>query len=277
MAVPFVASAIKKNLIVGGTSGYGLSIARHLNLLGQCVMVAGQTKRDGKSVLSSISDPADATQRLGYLNFDLRDKDAVKDAETSFRVENDYLDRLIISAAIPQGSPRSLIEYTDTEFKNVIEVNFLAQFHCFQIFSDLLQGSPNGSEVYFFTSTAGWNTTQGFGAYNISKSCLNALIVNLGEDQWTKANNIKIFGIDPWEARTGMNQHSSIHSDHIIPLFDCIAKLKDFLPSGTIFSPDGWTKEFIGHPRQRFNLFELCNHHGITVENYERIKYELAR
>lgn len=267
--------AKKKNLIVGGTSGYGLSIARNLTLLEQCVTVAGQTKRDEISVLSSVSASKEALQRLRYLSFDLRDETALKEAETSFRVENNHLDRLIISAAIPQGTARSLREYTDTEFKDLMDINFLSQFRCFQIFSDLLRESPNGGEVYFFTSTAGWNNTQGYAAYNISKSCLNALIVNLGEDKWTKANNIKIFGIDPWEARTGMNRHSSIHPDHIIPLFNCINKLKDFLPSGTIFSPDGWIKDFIGHPNQRFNLFELCNQHGISVENYDRIKYEL--
>jgi NAD(P)-dependent dehydrogenase (short-subunit alcohol dehydrogenase family) len=264
----------KSSLIIGGTSGYGLALARYLVSQNEKVFVSGKSYRPAVDVLKSISgDDTHKSSQIFYKQCDITNQEEIYKLEEFVENHSENLDRLIITAALPQGITKSLLEYDAGEFINFLSINFLYQFICFKTFLRLLNKKHSNGLCIFFTSTAGWNVTPGFSIYNLSKSCLNALITNLGKDLENSKYSTKIFGLDPWEARTSMNKLSEIHPVHILPIFQAINTMYRWLPSGVIFSPDGWTKSFNKHPKTEFNILELSKSNNIKVADYVRHLY----
>ena len=101
------------------------------------------------------------------------------------------------------------------------------------------------------------------------------MICNLGVEVEDDGSVIKIFGVNPWEARTQMNQASNICPSHIIPLISAIFAVQSKIPSGTIFSPDGVCHDFKDRLDPPQNIFDVYNSLHSDYLSYEREKYLL--
>ena len=86
---------------------------------------------------------------------------------------------------------------------------------------------------------------------------------------------MKVALIDPWEARTEMNEGSSVSPEHLIPLIDCIIRNRSTIPQGLICTPDGWTKPFPGSKCGELNLFVEFDQEENPSNAYDRVSYEM--
>jgi len=154
--------------------------------------------------------------------------------------------------------------------KDMLEVNFFGQLRSILKLKSMLDKSKHPTLV-LFTSTAGWSSQEGWSQYNISKTLINSLITNLGSE--TQNSNFKVFGINPWEARTKMNTGSHYDPTHIIPLIQSILFLRDEYQSGSIFTPDGNNNIFLNSDIEIKNIFSLMKTNFNLSLDYTRNNY----
>jgi len=260
---------LKQNLIVGGTYGFGKEIA--LFLLNRDEKVATVSRSSSANLYTRHSTTFDNNHQ--HIKYDILKSNDLTSLHERLSNVTRHLDTLVITPALPQLDSSSLLSNEGIEyFRTMIELNFWSQLKLLTALLPLLKKSTNPM-VLFFTSTAGWSNNIGWGQYNISKSLLNSLIFNLGAEteQWEK--KIKIFGINPWEAKTKMNAASNISSSHIIPAFSALLKEGENYASGTIFTPDGNTHTFLEQNTNSPNLFSLYNSRNYDKLEYVREKY----
>lgn len=260
----------KNYLIIGGATGYGLSIARSLIKDNVNVFIASRNKKKCTAVVEKLLETSARKASYKAMSLDINDQQSVEALKIKLRNSEHKLNGLFVTAAVSQrkNTELPLLNGPIEDFFQTIETNILSQFSLFRCFKSVLD--PTGSLCLFFSSTAGWHSTVGSGTYNISKSAQNALIINLGKELTKTASQIKLIGIDPWEAKSEMNRKSNISSDHIIPLVKAIMILDQWLTNGTIFTPDGSSKFFPGSPVFSHNLFNLLIDFGEENLFYDR-------
>jgi NAD(P)-dependent dehydrogenase (short-subunit alcohol dehydrogenase family) len=95
--------------------------------------------------------------------------------------------------------------------------------------------------IVFLTSAAGWADTPGFGPYNISKSALNSFGMSLAAECSMKYSDkdIQINVLDPGEARTEMNQESTISPFSVVTMVLLLLSHPVGGPNGYFFHRDG--------------------------------------
>lgn len=269
-------SRTKNYLIIGGATGYGLSIARSLIKEDATVFIASRNKKKCTAVVEKLLETSARKASYKAMSLDMNNHQSVEALKIKLRNSGHKLNGLFVTAALSQrrNTELPLLNGPIEDFFQTLETNILNQFSLFKYFKSIL--NPTGSLCLFFSSTAGWHSTVGSGTYNISKSAQNALIINLGRELTKTDSQIKLIGIDPWEARSEMNSKSNISSDHIIPLVKAIMILDQWLTNGTIFTPDGSSKFFPGSPVFSHNLFDLLTDFGKENILYDRKSFILT-
>lgn len=257
-------------LVVGGSKGYGYAITQHLIQSSYETIIAARTIDQSAGELSETLD----LPLSNIINSDITNNVDADNMANKINSLTDRLDTLVITAAIPQIGHKKLLDRENVDsFRQMMEVNFWSQYTTIIKLLPYLKMAKKPT-IILFTSTAGWSTLPGWGQYNISKSVLNALIENLGHETRSENSELKIFGINPWEARTQMNQGSNILAEHIIPLFSSLLMMRDHYLSGSIFTPDGNVHQFVENKSKNENIFELRNKTFGQHVIYEREKYK---
>jgi NAD(P)-dependent dehydrogenase (short-subunit alcohol dehydrogenase family) len=95
--------------------------------------------------------------------------------------------------------------------------------------------------VVFLTSEAGWAATPGVGPYNVSKAAVNALSASFAAEcaQRYQECDIQINALIPGEARSEMNQGSSISPYTVVPMTLALLSHPPAGPNGRFFHRDG--------------------------------------
>ena len=257
-------------LVIGGSKGYGYVITKHLIKSNYETIIAARTINQTAAEL--LKDLDLSTSNI--IKSDITNNADVENLVNKINFVTDRLDTLVITAAIPQPGHKKLLDTENVDFfRQMMEVNFWCQYTTIIKLLPYLKKAKKPT-IILFTSTAGWSTLPGWGQYNISKSVLNALIENLGHETRYENSELKIFGINPWEARTQMNQGSNILAEHIIPLFSSLLMMRDLYLSGSIFTPDGNVHQFVESKSENENIFALRNKKFGEHMIYEREKYE---
>lgn len=258
-------------LVVGGSKGYGYAITQHLIQSNYETIIAARTiDQSAGELLEALDLPMS-----NIINSDITNNLDSENLANKINFLTDRLDTLVITAATPQVGHRMLLDKENVDsFRQMMEVNFWGQYTTIIKLLPHLKKAKKPT-IILFTSTAGWSTLPGWGQYNISKSVLNALIENLGHETRSENSELKIFGINPWEAKTQMNQGSNILAEHIIPLFSSLLMMRDHYPSGSIFTPDGNVHQFIENKSENENIFVLRNKNFGQNVIYKREKYKL--
>ena len=102
--------------------------------------------------------------------------------------------------------------------------------------------------MVFLTSEAGWASTPGFGAYNVTKSALNTLGASFAAECAARhpAADMQINVLVPGEARTEMNQGSTDSPYAIACMTLTLLSHPAGGPNGCFFHRDGRHLSF-GH------------------------------
>lgn len=226
-------------LVVGGTSGLGLSLARQLNNLDAKVTVASRTAKD---LIPGIE----------HISIDILNPETFQNLPTDY----DY-----IFCCSGSSKPGFFNDLDQSDFCTQMELNYLGPVNMLHYF---LRCNKKPFNYIFVSSTAAFFTFPGYSAYSPSKCALKSFfdsaylelqkrevnlyiyyptsmntpgfeIENRGKPEYTK--NIEgIRGLDPDDAAqrllTGMAGSREIYSDFITQTFAHDARIKSF---GDIF------------------------------------------
>lgn len=151
-------------LIVGGTAGIGLAVARHFVEAGARVVISGR-RSDGEAIATDIGGQ--------FVRMDLTDGESIT---TGTRQAADILaggfDTLILNAGI--ATPAGTADQLDMRaFRQVFEVNL---FGIAQAMRDGLAFMQSGSSIIVTSSPASTELTPGAGAYGASKAAVDAIV-----------------------------------------------------------------------------------------------------
>ena len=169
-------------LVVGGSSGIGLGIARRLQAADATVHITGTREADayGEQVAG-----------LAYHRLDVVDDAAVTDLATRL----DSLNVLVYSAG---AVAYRRAEYDIATFRKVVEVNLIGAMSCCTAFHETLAGGgsePGGAAVLLIGSTSSFIATPGQPAYGASKGGLVTLVKSLAK-AWAR-DGIRVNGLAP--------------------------------------------------------------------------------
>lgn len=166
-------------LIVGGSSGIGLGVARAFRERGANVVIWGTRAS------AAHYDNAHELDGLTYANVDVADEAAVAAAR---------LPAPLHVAVLCQGTVLyDRQEFEIAAFRRVVEVNLNSMMTCASRVFPCLQAT--GGALITVSSTAAFHATRGNPAYNASKAGLVGLTRTLGQ-AWA-AKGVRVNGIAP--------------------------------------------------------------------------------
>ena len=229
--------------IFGGGTGYGQAIATALAAAGAQVFLTGRRK-------SVLADAIDAMRRndipisnCHIVPADINDLEALAAAAVQIRQSPGANVHGIVScAALPQHrtSPWPLAEMPGEHWQTMLSTNVTGQLNAFRAALPLMEDQGQMRMVYF-TSEAGWANTEGVGPYNVTKAALNSLVMSLAQENAVRYPDavVQINVLDPGEARTEMNQGSSIRPYAAVPMTLALLSQPTPGPNGRFFHRDG--------------------------------------
>lgn len=176
-------------LVVGGSSGIGLGIARRLQAADVTVHITGTRQAAG------YGDDIDG---LSYHRLDVVDDAAV--ADLASRLES--LNVLVYSAGIVAYRRA---EYDIATFRNVVEVNLVGAMSCCSAFHRSLAATDEAA-VLLIGSTSSFIATPGQPAYGASKGALVTLVKSLAK-AWAR-DGIRVNGLAPGLVETKLTSAS---------------------------------------------------------------------
>jgi len=174
----------KSALVTGASKGIGRAIADELKSLGADVF--------------SVSRSYSGTNGM---KCDVTSSDDRKKLFETIKNKWDLLDILINNAGT--NNRRQILESTEKDYEELINLNQTAVFELCKLFHPLLKKSGNGSIVNITSIAA--QTHVGTGAtYAMTKSAINQLTKYLSVE-WAK-DNIRVNAIAPWYIRTPLTE-----------------------------------------------------------------------
>jgi NAD(P)-dependent dehydrogenase (short-subunit alcohol dehydrogenase family) len=158
-------SQAKRTALVTGVSrGLGKLVALELAQRGVTVLAAA--RRAGEVVQHESLIPVEV---------DMRDRQAVAQLAPMIARRFGRLDILVGNAGI-LGERPPLSGHAPASWDEVMAVNLTANFHLIRALDPLIRSAGRARAV-FVTSGAAVAPADGWGAYGISKACLNALVI----------------------------------------------------------------------------------------------------
>jgi NAD(P)-dependent dehydrogenase (short-subunit alcohol dehydrogenase family) len=233
--------------VTGAGTGYGRCIAIALAAAGSFVILSGRRKEKLVETIEVMKSYGIENNSCEIVDFDLKDSKKIEEACQTVKRLTQYLYGLVNNAALPQGRdiPYPLQEGTYELWDNIMKTNLTAPWY---LTKTILPHMIKGKEVrvVFMTSEAGWAFTPGFGMYNVSKAALNNLAASFAAET-SESNSdvdIQMNVLVPGEARTEMNQSSSISPFTIIPMTLALLSHPPGGPNGRFFHRDGRHSSF---------------------------------
>ena len=189
----------KRALITGGTKGIGKAIAEEFLALGAEIYIIARGKETLNNLIKEYSSKG--LKAFGFNGDMSKEKDRVKLFE---EIKNhwEYIDILVNNVGY-NIRKKSITEYSDEEYKYLLEVNLNSTYNSCRLAYPLLKKSGSAS-ILNIVSVSGL-THLGTGApYAMSKAAIIQLTRNLAVE-WA-LDNIRVNAIAPWYIRTPLTQ-----------------------------------------------------------------------
>lgn len=191
----------KVAIVTGGGTGLGRAIAQLYAQEGAKVVVGDVRPDEAQTTVQSI---AEAGGEATFVECDVSDGNAVK---AMIRHAVDTFGRLDIMTAnagiLGRGSHKSLVDMTDDEFRQIMDVNFYGAYHCFKHAIPEIQKAGGGT----MTATASLAAHRGYAklpGYCASKGALVALVRSLAADL---APRIRVNAVSAGQINTDIGKH----------------------------------------------------------------------
>lgn len=149
----------KKALIIGGTSGIGLAIARRFTSAGCQVIVSGRTNR--------IDD-----NDIEFLACDVTDESSIEELFETLAKRFGAIDCLIVNAGIAPDDGGPFGKMSTDQFDNAMATNTRGPFLCLNRAPEIMN---DGGSIIITTSGAANLVFPGYATYGASKSALQIL------------------------------------------------------------------------------------------------------
>jgi len=229
--------------ITGAGTGYGRSIACALAAAGAVVFMTGRRIEKLQETIEEMSSLFGiGTERCHLIRADITRYEDILQACNKVRSLCNSLHGMVNNAAIPSkpGSQFPLEFDPEEYWDKIMAINVKASWLLTRaIVPHMLRSGE--ARVLFITSEAGWADTPGFGMYNVSKAALNSLGYSMaGEYAYHyPAVDIQINIVSPGEAKTEMNQGSSVSPYSIVSIILLLLSHPKGGPNGKFFHRDG--------------------------------------
>ena len=233
--------------MTGAGTGFGAAIATALAAAGGYPILTGRQRRkldDAREAMHTFGADPDAAM---VLPCDVRDEMQLASATSEIARRFETLFGLVICAALPQVGPTPwpLADSSLESWQAMLNTNVTAPWLTARAALPLMLGEGR-ARVVLLTSEAGWAATPGFGPYNISKAALNSLGASLAAEIAARspAADIQINVLNPGEARSEMNQGSTVSPYTAVAMTLALLSHPSGGPNGCFFTRDGRHLEF---------------------------------
>ncbi|HEY1735554.1 MAG TPA: SDR family oxidoreductase [Methylovirgula sp.] len=227
--------------ITGAGTGYGRSIAVALAAAGARVVLSSRRAEKLQDSIEEMRTLGVPTENASVLPLDITDPAAVEAAAAEFRRRYGAPHSLIHSAAVSSGGISwPLTSMTGGQWDRILTTNVTGSWlMCRFAVPDML--AAGACRVVLLTSEAGWASTPGVGAYNVSKSAVNNLGASLAAECAARYPNadVQINVLIPGEARTEMNTRSTLSPYTVVPMTLALVSHPKGGPNGRFFHRDG--------------------------------------
>jgi 3-oxoacyl-[acyl-carrier protein] reductase len=237
--------------ITGAGTGYGHCLACALAAAGAQVFLTGRRPEKLQESIGEIGVMGIPTQNCFAIPADLSNPESILQACEKVKSLSEALNGLVNNAAIPStgraGISKPLQEEPLESWERMMKVNVTAPWLLTRaIFPHMLRSQH--ARVLFITSEAGWAATAGVGIYNISKAALNSLAQSIAAEYAHSfpKEDIQMNTLVPGEARTEMNQGSTVSPYAVVSMALILLSHPEGGPNGRFFARDGRHLSF-GH------------------------------
>ncbi|WP_298254069.1 SDR family oxidoreductase [Bradyrhizobium sp.] len=233
--------------VTGAGTGFGAAIATILAVAGGRPVLTGRRREKLEETREAMRglgvDPASVT----VLSCDVRDEVQVAGAADEIANRFGILSGLVVCAALPQSrsTPWPLADLRRENWQSLLDSNLTAPWLTARAALPLMLGTGQ-ARVLLLTSEAGWAGTPGFGPYNVSKAALNSLGASLAAETAARhpAADVQINVLNPGEARSEMNQGSTVSPYTAVAATLALLSHPPGGPNGRFFARDGRHLEF---------------------------------
>ena len=197
MPYPALDLASKTAVVIGGTSGIGLTLAKGLAQAGANVIPTGRRVDLVKAAASEI-------QKIGRRTLvqtsDVKDKSSLEALLQAVTAEFKNVDILVNCAGVTKRTPT--LNLPDSEWNNIIETNLNGTLRACQVFGRKMVERQYG-RIINIASLSSFVALYEVAAYCASKSAVAALTKSLAVE-WARAN-VCVNAIAPGVFRTDLN------------------------------------------------------------------------
>jgi len=216
----------KKVWIIGGSTGFGASISNFYISQGWNVLISSTNENKLINFLKKTT-PIHKHQLLNYKVLDLCNEESISKILNEV-LQDCPIDLLIITSAISNAHSNKypMLQEKISVFNKYIKTNSIGNWLVIRNLFPKITLLQKSLKIILFTSRAGWASTNHFGFYNISKSLLHHLILNLHTEIIEKFSNFfcPITILEPDEALSEMNKGSLVNPNTIVPIIKHIVK-----------------------------------------------------
>ena len=247
--------------ITGAGTGYGRCIALALAAAGAQVFISGRRIEKLRETLNEGISLGIDVDRCVAVPADIALESELAAATGTIRQHTSHLYGVVHSAALPQpnAGPYPLADQSAATWADLMATNVTGQWLTSKAALPLM-AKGDGFRVLFLSSEAGWAPTPGFGPYNVSKSALNTLAASFAAECAMRfpGLDVQINVLVPGEARTEMNQGSTISPYSVVSMVLTLLSHPPGGPNGCFFHRDGRHLAFAYASPFRRSLLDRC-------------------
>jgi NAD(P)-dependent dehydrogenase (short-subunit alcohol dehydrogenase family) len=197
MGLPSLDLSSKTAVVIGGTSGIGLAIAKALAEAGANVVPTGRRLQLAQSIAQDIKNMG--RQSFG-IACDVGDRTSLEQLLKATCATFGKVDILVNSAGVTQRTP--VLDVSETEWNRILETNLNGTLRSCQIFGRHMIERQYGRIINICSLTS-FVSMLGVAAYAASKSAVASLTKSLAVE-WAR-HAICVNGLVPGVFRTDLN------------------------------------------------------------------------
>ncbi|GAT62400.1 SDR family NAD(P)-dependent oxidoreductase [Paludibacter jiangxiensis] len=182
--------------ITGTTAGFGKAIALRLAKLGYNVIITGRRKERLDSLAETLRN--EFSVKVLPLCFDIRDKEACRQAVESLPAEWQKIDILVNNAGLASGSA-PFNEFDIEDWDKMVDTNVKGLLYISRYITPLMVAAKSG-HIINLSSIAGREVYPSGNVYCATKHAVNAITQGMRIDMLK--HNIKVSSISPGAAET---------------------------------------------------------------------------